>query len=315
MFAYGIRIACLLGLCLVSVDAVAQRPSAESGLPTKSEQPLLVPPVSQGLPRAGRRVAVTPPEYAATAVYHTIYLPQAWTADGEPLPIIFEYTGNRFPASGSTGEVKDAALGFGLSGGQYIWVALPYINPQGTANEVTWWGDQAATIGYAKTNVPRIIERYNANPQAVFLCGFSRGAIGVNYLGLHDDEIARLWTAFIAHDHFDGVRQWNTDWGSPLTLYRQTATQRLARVKGRPYWVSQNGDLAATESFVRSALEDVRSFRFDEVPVREILGDFPNQHALTGHTDRWPLLPSPNRDRIRNWMRQIVDASRKRIQE
>ena len=62
-----------------------------------------------------------------------------------------------------------------------------------------------------------IIAEFNADPNAVFLCGFSRGAIGVNYLGLRDDEVAKLWTAFITHDHFDGVRQWTTSgWGGPL---------------------------------------------------------------------------------------------------
>jgi len=32
---------------------------------------------------------------------------------------------------------------------------------------------------------------------AVILSGFSRGAIGCNYLGLHNEEIAGLWLAFI----------------------------------------------------------------------------------------------------------------------
>ena len=52
--------------------------------------------------------------------------------------------------------------------------------------------------------------------RAVILCGFSRGAIGVNYIGLHDDQIAALWAGFITHDHYDGVLEWKGQaWGSP----------------------------------------------------------------------------------------------------
>ena len=182
-----------------------------------SRELLIVPPLASGDPAPGKRVNVTSEEYAGTDVNHTIYLPPDWMADGEKIPIIFEYTGNHFPQSGSTGEVEGAALGFGLSAGKFIWVSLPYINEDHTDNEIRWWGDEAATVDYAMQNVPKIIERFNADPDAVFLCGFSRGAIGVNYIGLHDDEIAKLWSAFITHDHFDGVRQWGgTTWGSPL---------------------------------------------------------------------------------------------------
>ena len=35
-----------------------------------------------------------------------------------------------------------------------------------------------------------------------------RGAIGCNYLGLYDDEIAELWKAMIPYSHYDGVRLW-----------------------------------------------------------------------------------------------------------
>jgi len=197
-------------------------------LAADSVEQFKIPEISQGTPAAGKRVKVTAPEYAGTEVYHTLYLPAEWTADWKEtpkrLPIIFEYTGNHAPKLGSTGQVKDAGLGFGLSGGKYIWVSLPYIREDGKANQVTWWGDVEKTVGYAKTNVPRIIEEFGGDPEAVFLCGFSRGAIGVNFLGLHDDEIAGLWTAFITHDHFDGVRQWTkSGWGGPLEKYRREA--------------------------------------------------------------------------------------------
>jgi hypothetical protein len=39
--------------------------------------------------------------------------------------VIVEYTGNKFPLGKGSGEVKDANLGYGMSGGrQFIWITL-----------------------------------------------------------------------------------------------------------------------------------------------------------------------------------------------
>ncbi|GAB5405250.1 MAG: hypothetical protein Aurels2KO_34810 [Aureliella sp.] len=295
----------LIALSLVPTDCFAQA----IDLTGDAGKLLSLPKLSAGKPCAGHFVKVTPPEYRGTDVHHAVYLPDRWTADGPQLPIIFEYTGNLFPQSGSTGLVQDAALGYSASAGNFIWVPLPMINADKSGNEVTWWGDQRATVDYAKTYVPRIIKRYNADPNMVFLSGFSRGAIGVNFIGLHDDEIASLWTAFIAHDHFDGVRAWKAPWGAPLAKYQAAAKRRLARVAGRPYWVSQNGNVANTEAFIRGCTASCKNFRFVPIPTREILGEFPNRIALTSHTDRWPLVPSRQRDQLRQWMQEVVDQA------
>lgn len=288
--------------------------AAGTQLDVKSKEDLVVPKLGSGMPAAGERVKVTPPEYAGTDVFHTIYLPSEWKQDGTALPIIFEYTGNYFPQAGSTGEPEDAALGYGLSGGKYIWVSLPYINESGNDNAVTWWGDEKATVQYAKRNVPRIIEQFNADPNAVFLCGFSRGAIGVNYIGLHDDQIASLWTAFIAHDHYDGVKHWNTDWGSPLDRYRSEALKRLNRLGDRPCWVSQNGHQRVTEEYIRSALPQSGNFSFAYVKTHDILGAFPNDVAKAAHTDRWLLRPSDARNQVWAWMNAVANQSGGRSQ-
>ncbi len=272
---------------------------------------LEIPKLSQGEPAAGKRVCLTPPEYAGTEVFHTLYLPGNWKPDGDPLPIIFEYTGNFFPRSGSTGQVEDAGLGYGLSGGKFIWVSLPYISENHQRNQITWWGDELATVEYATVNVPRIIEAFNGDSKLVFLCGFSRGAIGVNYLGLHDDEIAGLWTAFISHDHFDGIKEWkNTTWGTPLETYRAGAAVRLKRVKGRPYLVSQNGDRYGSEAFIRSVLSAADNFTVSNIDTLEIFGSFPHPLAKTAHTDRWPLLPSAFRSRTWRWMNHVLALSK-----
>ena len=94
---------------------------------------------------------------------------------------------------------------------------LPFVSPDGLRNQRTWWGDVRATVAYAKRAVARTCEQFGGDPNRVVLCGFSRGAIAVNYIGLHDEEIAGLWRGFFTHDHYDGVREWKgTRWGSPL---------------------------------------------------------------------------------------------------
>ena len=279
-------------------------------LKPESTDVIRTPGLSSGPPAAGKRVAVTTPEYEGTQVFHTVWLPKNWTADSEQLPIIFEYTGNYFPQAGSTGEPEDAGLGFGLSGGRFIWVSLPYISKDHKDNQITWWGDADATIAYAKKNVPRIIKKFRADANAVFLCGFSRGAIGVNYIGLHDDDIAGLWTAFITHDHFDGVRTWRgTSWGSPLNSYREAAKQRLLRVGDRPYLVSQNGSKTDSEDYIRSILPDADNFTVSYVRTDEALGKFPNEFAKAGHNDRWLSKPSVYRTRTWRWINSVVSST------
>ena len=299
---FGVRTPWLPGLLLFTATLQAAVP-----LDPHSQATLTLPDLSPGTPAAGKRVAVTAPEYQGTRVFHTLYLPPDWTPSAPPTPVIFEYTGNHFPPSGSTGKVEDAGLGFGLSGGRYLWVSLPYIAPNRQENEVTWWGDIGATVQYAKTNVPRIIDQFKADQQQVFLCGFSRGAIGVNFLGLRDDDIAKLWTAFIAHDHFDGVKSWpNTRWGGSLDSYRAAALERLRRIKGRPYLVSQNGSTDDTLGYLRQTLGDLSAFTFNTIHVAEILGPFPNSLAKSAHTDRWLFLPSASRKRTWQWMNQTI---------
>lgn len=295
---------------LVAVTSILRGVHADEPdglLGSESRATLEVPSLESGGPRAGRRVRVTPSEYAGTQVFHTVYLPEDWSTDGPPLPIVFEYTGNEFLKSGSTGKSEDAALGFGLSGGQCIWVTLPFVDTQSKSNAVRWWGDEEATVAYAKRNVPRIIERYHAAPRAVFLCGFSRGAIGVNYIGLHDDEIAGLWSAFVTHDHFDGLREWRgTRWGSPLDAYQLAAQQRLRRVDGRPYLVIENGSVEPHRAFAAESLAKIENFTFLSIDTGEVFGTFPSPVAKSGHTDRWLLRPSKYRRDAWDWFNGVL---------
>lgn len=283
-------------------------------LNTNSTETLVLPKNSEGKPAAGKRVSITPERFKVGNVHHMVYLPKYWNINwketNERIPIIFEYTGNYHPPTGSSGTIEDAGLGYSLSGGKYIWVTLPYVSNGGKTIPLKWWGNEKATVEYAKKYVPEIIEEFGGDTNAVFLCGFSRGAIGVNYLGLHDDEVAKLWSAFITHDHFDGVKSWGgTSWGSPLGEYQKEAAERLKRVNGRPYLVIQNGEEYGTEKFVSSVLESTNNFEFLHINTNDILGDFPNEIAVHEHTDKWALVPSKSRIETQSWMNDLVSKS------
>ena len=268
---------------------------------------LTLPPLTDQGPQPGKRAAVTAPEYAGTKVRHLIALPDDWTPDwqakGKRWPVIAEYTGNYFPTSGSTGEVEGAALGYGLARGRAIWVVLPYVAKDRQKNERTWWGDIDATVGYAKANLPRICAEFGGDPKKVVLCGFSRGAIGVSFLGLHDDEAAQLWCGLWAHDHFDGMLEWKGHaWGSPLARYREEATGRLRRLAGRPLLVTQAG--AETKKFIASVAPT--NVEFLNVDMAAHFGTFPNELAKHPHNDRWPLRDGPATASARTWFDRVT---------
>ncbi len=270
------------------------------------------PVAVDGDPAAGKRVRVTPPEYLKSKLHYTLYLPRDWSRSrvlaGERWPVIVEYAGNQSPQLGSAGTVEGARFGYGVSAGKFIWVVLPFVSPDGKSNQLHWWGDVDATVAYAKTNVPRICEQFGGDAKVVFLSGFSRGAIATSFIGLHDDEIAKLWCAFITHDHFDGVRSWGTKWGSPLDAYRTAAKKRLARLYGRSLLVCQ----AKSTEDVRMFLEPhvaKESVTYLDVDPLAILGKFPNKIAIHPHTDGWLGLPSDTRQSVWNWIdTQVIRA-------
>jgi hypothetical protein len=268
---------------------------------------LALPPLASGEPQPGKRATVIAPEYAGSKVRHLIALPDDWTPDwkarGKSWPVIAEYTGNYFPTSGSTGEVEGAGLGYGVSRGKAIWVVLPYVAKDHQKNEITWWGDIAATVGYAKTNIPRICAEFGGDPKKVVLCGFSRGAIGVSFLGLHNDDVAKLWCGLWAHDHFDGMLEWKGHtWGSPLVRYREEASVRVRRLQGRPLLVSQAS--AQTRRFIDAlAPSGVTCLTVD---MGAHFGTFPNELAKHPHNDRWPLRDGDATRTARAWFERVT---------
>lgn len=261
---------------------------------TPKSNDLITPQMTEQEPAAGRRVRQVALEYQNTDVYHALYLPTDWHAEGK-YPVIIEYTGNKFSQSGSSGEVKDANLGYGMSGGKgFIWVSMPYVAKDKKQNATTWWGDIDATIDYCKINVPRICQQFGGDSENVVICGFSRGAIATSYIGLADDEIAKLWKGIFAHDHFDGQREWqypNSD--------RAAAMKRLERLQGRPVWAG-----GSANDFLKQQLH-LGDFTIVKIPVAKIFS-IPDGKVIHPHTDLWMHRDSQYRDRARQWLQQVV---------
>lgn len=263
-------------------------------LPDLSSVPadLTLPVLSEGMPKAGRRVKHFLSEYAGTQVYHVLYLPTDWKL-GKKYPVIVEYAGNggysnRF-GDVSHGVPEGSKLGYGLSAGQgFLWLCLPYVDLERTRICTQWWGDVNATLEYCKAAIRMVCDQYGGDSSAVILAGFSRGAIACGYLGLHDDEIASLWRAFIAYSHYDGVRNWPYPSSDPAS-----AVVRLKRLKGRPSFVC-DGSIEATRSYI--AASGVQAlFTFQSVPFRN-------------HNDAWVLRDTPARVALRAWLSAVLTA-------
>lgn len=259
---------------------------------------LTVPGLTEGSPAPGKRVKHTLADFQATPVYHVLYLPTDWKPDAK-LPVIVEFAGNggysnRF-GDISTGRPEGSNLGYGLSAGRgFLWLCVPYLNAAGNDLALTWWGDAAnrdpqPTLKYCREAVQRVCRDFGGDDSRVVLLGFSRGAIACNYLGLHDDATARLWRAFFAYSHYDGVRQWpypSSDRASALT--------RLQRLAGRPQFIcGEAGNAAETETYLKPLLPNATNLTFQSTGFRN-------------HNDAWLLRPSPARTAARRWLNEVT---------
>ncbi len=247
----------------------------------RSIAPDLTPPAMQEGPAvAGRRVRVRLSDDRDSGVYHSLYLPSDWRP-GKKYPVIVEYAGNgpfrNEIGDTCSGKVEDCNLGYGISGGHgYIWLCLPCISEDGTRNELQWWGNVEATVDYCKRAVSQVCQQYGGDSSELILAGFSRGSIGCNFIGLHDEEIANLWLGFICHSHYDGVRRWNYP-GSD----RVSAAIRLRRLRGRPQFICQERSVEETEAYLSEASPN-GDFFFQPIGFRN-------------HSDQWVLRDVPAR--------------------
>ncbi len=282
------------GLLVVRAAGSAATPSAE--LPDLSTVPpdLEVPAARALAPAPGVRRVATTAGWAGPAVRHTLYLPTDWVP-GKRYPVLVEYAGNGGYRNAfgdvSEGTVEGSRLGYGISGGRgFIWLCLPFVEvtANGPANAARWWGDLAETKRYCLATLREVVARWGGDEGAVVFCGFSRGSIAANFFGLHDDEIARVWRAFICHSHYDGV---NERW--PYAgADRVSALARLRRLGDRPQWISHEGSVAPIEDWLRRTGVAGR-WTFASIPFRN-------------HSPDWTLRDVPARRDVRAWLEDVL---------
>ena len=266
---------------------------------------LVVPSLETGAPAPGKRVKQVLPSYRKTAVYHVLYLPKDWHPD-KRYPVIVEYAGNGPYKSRhgdtSSGHVEGSKLGYGITAGEgFIWLCLPYLNEAGNKNVTRWWGNAPtfkpdATLAYCQQAVPWVCQEYGGDEKAVILVGFSRGAIACNYLGLHNDEVAKLWRAFVPYSHYDGVRE---GWPYP-GVKRPEALVRLKRLGDRPQFIchEQGSEPGSPLAAARKYLE-----------TTGVKGKFTYQSTgFRNHNDAWALRPSPARNALRKWLAEALES-------
>ena len=160
------------------------------------------------------------------ALLHTLILSLsfivAWqvTAHAATTVTFGDNTGDDF-----AGTVEDTHLGFYQSQGNAIWVSMPFINSTTNpySEAISGWGNIPLAAEYTKTNLIRILENYGGDPSAVFVTGFSRGAIACSYIALRDQAMADIWAGFLPHGQHDGG-SYTPDPGNV----------RLGRIAGRP---------------------------------------------------------------------------------
>jgi hypothetical protein len=282
------------GLLLVRAAWGAAAPAA--ALPDLSTVPpdLEVPVARELAPAPGVRSVMTTAGWEAPAVRHTLYLPTDWVP-GKRYPVLVEYAGNGGYRNAygdvSEGTVEGSRLGYGISGGRgFIWLCLPFVEvtANGPANAARWWGDLAETKRYCLATLREVVARWGGDEGAVVFCGFSRGSIAANFFGLHDDEIARVWRAFICHSHYDGV---NERW--PYAgADRVSALARLRRLGDRPQWISHEGSVAPIEDWLRRTGVAGR-WTFASIPFRN-------------HSPDWTLRDVPARRDVRAWLEDVL---------
>jgi hypothetical protein len=269
------------------------------------EPDLNIPELSQGDPGPGKRAKQTLEEYQETAVHHLLYLPTDWKP-GKSYPVIVEYAGNG-PYKDkygdlSSGRVEGSKLGYGITEGKgFIWLCLPYLDGEGKKNVRQWWGtppqrDPRPTVEYCKKAVPWVCEKYGGDPNRIILCGFSRGAIACNFIGLWDEQIAGLWSGIIAYSHYDGVHAW----GNP-GADQESAKLRLQRLGDTPQlvcheWTGKKAELERTQDYIRST-SIKGNFTFMETGYRN-------------HNDGWTLRPGPARVRLREWVSKVLEGKK-----
>jgi len=305
---------CALFSVQIKSQDINEQLSATSIEKSNANKPYVTPEMQTGELEPGKRVKVIPDGYAGTNVYHSLYLPEGHTTDKQ-YPVIVEYTGNYAPNLGSSGQVKDANLGYATARALgAIWVVMPYTSVDGRTSEKTWWGSETQTIDYYANQLKEICMNYGGDPSAVFIIGFSRGAIAVNRLGLNDDRAADIWLAFHSHDHFDGQYRWSAAWANSgdYKAYKADAVERAKRYNGRAALVGGEKMDSVASYLSSTQIDTLGKLTVLSVPIAQIIPPDelfvnPDNGNKITHTDKWMNYDSPKADEVVQWYKDVIN--------
>ncbi|MBT5062187.1 MAG: hypothetical protein HOM65_07110 [Verrucomicrobia bacterium] len=249
-----------------------------------------LPSVVNDSPAPGRRVNQVSSGWEDTGAHHALYLPNDWEADRK-WPIIVEYPGNGGYSNQlgdfSDGTVEGCQMGYGLSQGDgFIWISMPFVTQAGGVS-LQWWGDVEKTKRYCIETVRQVCLNFNGDPERVILAGFSRGAIACNYIGLHDDEIAKLWSGMICHSHYDG------EFKHPA-MDEENWPERLARLGNRPQFISHELSVQPIMDLIQSTSLQV-NLTFHTLPFEN-------------HSVRWTRCDLSLRNAAVKWLAQFSNS-------
>ena len=233
---------------------------------------------------------------SGTVVHHTLSLPVNWKPGAKISQCSSILRGMADSKTNFSdvceGTVEGCNLAFGISGGRdYICIAMPFVKVTGDGKRKTPRSGGAMRMraaAYCVATVRQVCREFGGDEKAVVLCGFSRGSIACNFIGLRNDTIAPLWRAFICHSHYDGVR---TTWPY-ADADRVSALARLQRLNGRPQFISQEGTVEDTRRLSSRRAKCAAAFEYSVLPFRN-------------HTDRWALRDCEQRRKVRAWLRSL----------
>lgn len=168
-----------------------------------------VPDMTREKAGAGKRVRYQLSRERDGEIYSALYLPLNWEP-GKKYPVMVEFPGNIFYSAKScwsTGRPEQCQMGYGITRGENaIWVSLPFVDRENHQIAESGFGSNSGrdTVLYTRETVEHICSHWGGDRQNLYLCGFSRGSIACGYIGLADDDIAKLWKAIIGCQHYDG---------------------------------------------------------------------------------------------------------------
>ena len=152
------------------------------------------------------------------------------------------------------------------------------------------------TIDYLHSALNQAFDLYGGDPERVVITGWSRGAIAVGAIGLHNDATSSLFKAFVPYSHLDGDCGW-VDSGEDAANSEAALQARWTRLGGRP-------TLYLGECAVATAEGPVWLQKIGQNGTKATSGMEFMTTGWANHNDAWVLRNSSARTYLRQWLKK-----------